>query len=45
VATLTRRLPEIEEARIKSQSKEESDLAHFWEMAKLVPESPFLDRV
>jgi len=44
VATLIRCLTEIEQARINAQSKEENDLANFWEMAKLIPESPYEQR-
>jgi HD-GYP domain-containing protein (c-di-GMP phosphodiesterase class II) len=41
VSTLSRHLAEIEQARIHAQTREETDLANFWEMAKLIPESPF----
>ncbi len=42
VSVLRDCLDEIDQARIEAQQKEENDLASFWEMAKEVPESPFL---
>jgi len=45
VAMLSECLSEVDQARIQAQSKEENDLASFWEMAKLIPESPFQTRI
>jgi len=41
VAKLSSCLTEVDRARIAAQTKEEEDLAGFWEMAKQIPESPF----
>ncbi len=41
VRVLDASLEEVDQARIAAQTREEEDLAGFWELAKQVPESPF----